>query len=407
MSSEKSGFFKFSHIEDLMPQEEKLEIRNRNTQLTIGIPKEVLETENRISLIPDAVQLIVQNGHRVLIETGAGDSAHFSDNEYSEAGGEIVKRADEVFNADILIKVAPLMPEEIKMIKKRQIVFSMLNLTGQSVQYFKSLIEKKVTAISFEKIKDKTGAFPVIRSMSKLVGNTAILIASEYLSNTQFGKGMILGGFSGIPPTEVVILGAGTVAENASRTALGMGASVKVFDNSIYKLERLQRNLNQRIYTSIIQPKLIGEVLKTSDVLIGAIHSGDGLAPCIVNESMVQNMRSGSVIVDVSIDQGGCVETSQLTDHKNPVFKKYDVTHYCVPNMASRIPHTASLAFSNFFAPTILKIGIGGGLEGFLRTDYGFCQGIYLLNGIVTNKQVGQQFNLPYQDIDLLMAAFG
>lgn len=407
MSSEQSGFLKFSHAENLMPQEEKLEIRTGNTQLVIGIPKEVSDTENRISLTPDSVQLIVQNGHRVLIESGAGNFANYTNNEYSEAGGEIIKQTNEVFQADILLKVAPLILDEIKMLKERQIVFSMLNLTGQSAQYITSLIEKKVTAVSFERIKDKTGAFPVIRSMSKLVGNAAILVASEYLGNTEFGKGIMLGGFPGIPPTEVVILGAGTVAENAAKAALGMGASLKVFDNSIYKLERLQRNLNQRIYTSIIQPKLLGEVLKTADVLIGAIHAGDGLAPCVVNESMVQNMRPGSVIVDVSIDQGGCIATSQLTDHKNPVFKKYDVTHYCVPNMASSVPHSASLALSNYFAPTVLKIGVGGGLEGFLRTDYGFCQGIYLLNGIITNKQVGQQFNLPYQDIDLLMAAIG
>lgn len=407
MSSEQSGFLKFSSAENLLPQEEKLEIRTGKTQMVIGIPKEVSGTENRVSLTPDAVQLIVQHGHRVFIESGAGNFAHFTDNEYSEAGGEILMQADEVFQADILLKVAPLNLDEIKRLKDRQIIFSMLNLTGQSTQYFKALIDKKITAISFERIKDKTGAFPVIRSMSQLVGNAAIIVASEYLGNTDIGKGIMLGGFPGIPPTEVVILGAGMVAENAAKVALGMGATVKIFDNSIYKLERIQRNLNQRIYTSIIQPKLLNEVLKTADVLIGAIHSGDGLAPCVVSESMVQNMRPGSVIVDVSIDQGGCIETSQVTDHKNPVFKKYDVIHYCVPNMASSVPHSASLALSNFFAPTVLKIGVGGGLEGYLRSDYGFCQGIYLLNGIVTNKQVGQQFNLPYQDIDLLMAAFG
>ncbi len=407
MSAEQSGFYKFSHSENLMPQEEKLEIKNGNRTLSIGLPKEISKTEERICLAPEAVKILVANGHRVILEKDAGASARFSNHDYAEAGADIVQTAKEVFTADIILKVAPLILKETAFLKNRQLVLSSLSISNQSQSYFKALINKKVTAIAFESIKDESGAYPVIRSMSEIVGNASILLAADYLSKPEFGKGEMLGGFPGICPTEVVIIGAGTVAENAIRTAHGMGAFVKVFDRSIYKLERIQKNLNQRLYTSVLQPKLLSNALKTADVVIAAMHAPDGRSPILITEEMVQNMKAGSIIIDVSIDQGGCVETSQPTSHHNPVFKKFDVTHYCVPNIASIVPHTATFAFSNFFAPIILKIGEAGGLERYLKQDYGFCKGVYLLNGIITDKQVGHNFNLPFQDLDLLMAAFG
>ena len=407
MSAEQSGFYKFSHSENLMPQEEKLEIQSGCASLTIGLPKEISKTESRICLAPEAVKMLVENGHRVIVEKDAAESARFTNHQYAEAGADIVEHAREVFVADIILKVAPLTIKETAVVKDRQVIFSALHLSNQSKSFFKSLISKKVTAIAFENIKDKSGAYPVTRSMSEIVGNASILLAADYLSNPEYGKGEMLGGFPGIRPTEIVIIGAGTVAENAVRTALGMGAFVKVFDRSIYKLERIQRNLNHRLFTSVLQPKLLESALQTADVVIAAMHSANGRAPFVISEGMVQKMKSGSIIIDVSIDQGGCVETSEITNHLNPVFKKHGVTHYCVPNIASIVPHTASFAFSNFFTPILLKIGEAGGLEKYLMQDYGFCKGIYLLNGIVTNKQVGKNFNLPYQDLDLLMAAFG
>jgi len=405
--AEQNGFIKFSSSEELLPQEEMLEVKNKNSSLTIGIPKESNTLESRVCLVPSAVHLLTQNGHRVLLQSNAGKASQFEDVEYSEAGAEIVQHAEEVFKADIILKVDPLSDKELKMIKSKQVILSSLCINNHKVDYFKKMIEMKSTSVAFEQIQDKSEAFPVLRSMSKIVGNTAIMIAAEYLSSPEYGKAKMLGGFPGIKPTNVVIIGAGTVAENAARTALGMGAIVKIFDNSIYKLERLQNTLNNRIFTSIIQPKFLMKELKSADVVIGAIHSATGMTPCVVTEEMVQKMKPGSIIIDVSIDQGGCFETSRITDHKNPVFKKFGITHYCVPNMASRVPNTASYAFSNFFTPVLLKIGTAGGFESFLKQDKGLRQGVYMLNGTLTNKLVGDLYNLPYKEISLLMAAMG
>ena len=405
--TEQNGFIKFSSSGELLPQEEMLELKSKNSSLTIGIPKESNNLENRVCLVPSAVDLLVQNGHQVLIEREAGKASQFEDVEYSEAGAEIVQNSEEVFKADLILKVAPLSDTELEMLKSRQVVLSSLYISNQKKNYFKKLTAQKAIAVAFENIQDKSEAYPVLRSMSKIVGNTAVMIAADYLSSPEFGKAKMLGGFPGIKPTEVVIIGAGTVAENAARAALGMGAMVKVFDNSIYKLERLQNTLNNRIFTSIIQPKFLMKELKNADVVIGAVHSANAMSQCIVTEDMVQNMKKGSIIIDVSIDQGGCFETSRITDHKNPVYKKFDITHYCVPNVASLVPNTASYAFSNFFTPVLIKIGEAGGFESYLKQDKGFCQGVYMLNGTVTNKLVGDLFDLPYKEIALLMAAMG
>ncbi len=407
MNVENNNVIKFSHAEKYMPQEEMLEKGKQKSSLTIGVPKEKSSQERRIALVPQAVGLLVANGHKILVESEAGKAAHFPDNEFIKAGGKIVYSPEEVYKADIILKVAPCTLDEIDLLKNtKQTIISSLNLTDKKRGYFQKLISKKKTAIAFEQIKDKTNSFPVKRSMSEIAGSTSILIAAEYLSNPKYGKGKILGGFSGVTPTEVVILGAGTVGEFAARAAIGLGALVKVFDNSIYKLRRLQNNLNTRVFTSIIQPMVLLKALKTADVAIGALHTSEGRTPCIVTEDMVRQMKYGSVIIDVSIDQGGCFETSHITNHSNPVFKKYDVTHYCVPNIPSKVPHTASYALSNFFAPIILKIGEQGGVENMLKNDSGVRKGVYLYNGILTNKYISEYFQLPFQDIELLMAAF-
>jgi alanine dehydrogenase len=403
--NEQSGFIKFSSSEELLPQEEMLEIRNKNKTITIGLPKETNDYENRVCLVPGAVELLVQNGHRIIVESDAGLVSRFKDLEYSEAGADVVQHAEEVYKADIILKVNPLSRNELKMVKTRQLIISALCIANQERKYFKELIARKATAIAFEKIQDKSGAFPVLRSMSKIVGNMAILIAADYLCNPEYGKGKMLGGFPGIKPTEIVIIGAGTIAENAARAALGMGAIVKVFDNSIYKLERLQNTLNNKIFTSIIQPRFLVKELKNADIVIGSAYSEQGIVPCIVTEDMVKKMKEGSIIIDVSIDQGGCFETSRATNHKYPVYKVHGVSHYCVPNIAARVPNTASYALSNFFTPALLKVGELGGFETFFKSHKGFCKGVYMLNGTITNKLVGDMFNLPYKEISLLMAA--
>lgn len=405
MDLNQESFLKFSS-EGFLPQEEMLEVKKQQTSLTIGIPKEVYNNENRVALVPEAVNLLVANGHKLIIEDGAGNAAHFENSEYAESGGNIVYSNEEVYKSDIILKVAPMNCSEIPLLKNRQTIISALNIANRSKEYFKELTQKKATALAFEYIKDKTKTYPVTRSISEIAGNTSVLLAAEYLSDSRFSKGIMLGGVSGITPTEVVIIGAGTVAEYAARAAMGLGAYVKVFDNSIYKLRRLQNNLNVRVFTSIIEPKVLLKALKTAHVVISALHSGNGRTPCIITEEMVKQMKQGSVIIDVSIDQGGCVETSEITSHNNPVFVKHGVTHYAVPNISSKVPHTASYALSNCFTPILLNIGNEGGVDNMLKSDYGVRQGVYIFNGIVTNKYISDTYQMPYQDIELLMAAF-
>lgn len=387
----------------LMPQEEMLEVGRKKSKLYIGIPREISFQENRVALVPDAVALLVNNGHHVVVETNAGKMANFQDHDYSEAGAEIVYTAEEVYKATLILKVAPPSQEEIEMMQPNQTLISALQLTVQPEDFLKKLIAKKITAIAFEWIKDDDGIYTVIRSMGEIAGSTSILIAAEYLSNANNGQGSILGGISGISPTEVVVLGAGTVGEFATRAALGLGASVKVFDNSISRLRRLQSDIGTRIFTSVIQPRVLAKHLKSADVVIGAIRSQNGRTPLVVTDEMVSEMKTGSVIIDVSIDQGGCFETSEVTNHSKPVFRKYGVVHYCVPNIASRVSRTASYALSTIFAPILLNIGEEGGVKNVLKNDEGVRNGIYMYNGVLTNRVLGEMFKLPYKDINLLM----
>lgn len=387
------------------PQEEMLEVARKKGKLFIGIPKEIAYQENRVALVPDAVALLVNNGHKIIIEAGAGKAASFEDNDYSEAGAEIVYSPNDVFKADVIFKIAPPTLEEIELMQPKQTLFSALQLTVQPQDFLKKLITKKLNCIAYELIIDDAGIFPVIRAMGEIAGGASILIAAELLSNANNGVGAILGGISGISPTEVVIIGAGTVGEFAARAAIGLGATVKVFDNSTSRLRRLQNQLGSRVFTSVIVPKVLEKHLKTADVAIGALRASKGRTPCIVTDTMVSEMKTGSVIVDVSIDQGGVFETSKVTNHSKPVFRKHGVIHYCVPNIPSRVARTASYAFSNIFSQIILNMGDEGGIDSVIRKDSGLRNGVYIYNGILTNQYLGEAFNLPFKDINLLMAA--
>ncbi|MEA3317188.1 MAG: alanine dehydrogenase [Bacteroidota bacterium] len=403
-NSQKTPRFNFGKS-GLLPQEEMLEIGIRRKKLVIGLPKEDSHLENRVGLTPEAVELLVNNGHEVIIESGAGWSSNYSDNDYSECGGYIIKDRKEILQCDIILKIAPLTINEIELLKGNQIILSALSIKSQSEQYIRMLMQKKVIALAHENLKDKDNNYPVIRSMSEIAGTTSVLIASEYLSNTRNGKGVLLGGITGITPTEVVILGAGNAAEYAAKAALGLGATIKIFDNSITKLKRLQRNLSTPIYTSVFHPQVLKKDLKSADVLIAAIHNNDSYQ-VYITEDMVRDMKNGAVIVDMSIDQGECIETSKITNHKNPVFTKFGVIHYCVPNIASRVARTASIALSNVFTPVLLDIAQAGGLKQQLKEDRGLRNGVYIYNGILTNNKIGNMFGIPSRDIDLLMAAF-
>ena len=390
---------------DLIPQEEKLELKKQAKSLFIGVPKEITFQESRIAIVPDAVQLLVSHGHEVIIESKAGEGANFPDSEFSEAGAKIIYDTKEIYQADIILKVEPPTIEEIEMMKGRQTLISALQITTRSKKFIEKLAQKKINCLAYEFIQDDSGMMPLIRSMSEIAGNTSILIASECLSNANLGKGLMLGGIAGVTPTEVVIIGAGTVGEFAARSAMGLGASVKVFDNSISKLRRLQNDLNTRVFTSIIQPKVLQKALRRADVVIGALRSNDKRTPCVVSEQMVSQMKDGSVIIDVSIDQGGCFETSQLTNHAKPTFNKYGVVHYCVPNIPSRVARTASYSLSNLLTPIILKAGDFGGLDNVIVSDVGLRQGVYISHGMLTNKMVAEWFNLDYKEIDLIIAS--
>lgn len=390
----------------LLPQEERLEIGKKRSELFIGLPRETAFQERRISLAPDAVSVLVNNGHRVLVESKAGEHASFSDNEYSEAGAEIVYETEKVYQADIIIKVHPPTTEEIAMMKTKQTLISALQLKIQTVEYFKALMKKQVSAVAWDYMQDEDGIVPIVRSMSEIAGNTSILVAAEIMSNINNGKGLMLGGISGVSPANVVILGAGTVGEFAARAAMGLGAQVMVFDKSTTKLRRLQNDLHQRIPTSIIQPRVLEKWLMRADVVIGAIRALEGRTPCLVTDEMVQKMKPGSVVVDVSIDQGGCFETSEVTTHENPTFQKYDVIHYGVPNIPSRVARTASFSVSNIFLPTLMEMGDHGGMENLIRSHRGMRSGLYMYHGNLTNRGIGEWFKLPYKDIDLIISAW-
>lgn len=387
----------------LLPQEEMLEIARKKGSLNIGIPRETSFQERRVALVPEAVSLLVANGHQIKVETKAGEKANFSDKDYSEAGAQICYDTKDVFQCDIVFKVSPPVEEEVEMMTSGQTLISALQISVQPKKILEKLMQKKVTAIAWDYIRDTEGHFPVVRAMGEIAGNTAILIASELLNSFADGKGVMMGGIAGVQPTEVVILGAGTVGEYATRSAIGLGSSVKVFDESLSRLRRLQHATGSRIYTSIIQPKVLSKALMRADVVIGAIRAKMGKTPCIVSEDMVANMKQGAVIIDVSIDQGGCFETSEITNHIKPTFEKYGVTHYCVPNIASRVSRTASFALSNIFSPILIEMGEHGSCGALIKKDRGFRSGVYMYKGNLTSEILGKVFDLRYKEIELLL----
>ena len=388
--------------QQLLPQEEKLEVGRKKSELFIGIPKETSFQERRICLTPDAVNSLTYHGHRVMIEAGAGLSSSYSDKEYTEAGAEVTNDTKKVFSCPMILKVEPATTAEIAMMNTQTILISAIQIKTRKKKYFEALSKKKITALAFEYIKDEDGSYPAVKSLSEIAGTASILIAAELMITNEFGKGLLFGNITGVPPTDVVILGAGTVGEFAAKTAIGLGASVKVFDNSITKLRRLQNNLNQRIFTSTIQPKSLLKALRRCDVAIGAMR-GKERCPIIVTETMVEHMKNGAVIIDVSIDTGGCFETSEVTTHEKPTFVKNNVVHYCVPNIPSRYSKTASLSISNIISPYLMKIADDGGIEMALRFDNGLKNGVYMYHGILTNSAIGDWFDLPNNDINLIV----
>ncbi len=386
----------------LIPQEETLEIDRKKRDLFIGIPTENHFQEKRICLTPDAVGAIVTNGHKILIEKGAGNQAGFTDQDYSEAGAQITEDKKKVFGCPLLLKVEPPTAEELKLIQPKTVLVSALQLKTQESQYFEILAKKKITALAFEFMKEADGSYPVVNALSEIAGTASILIASELMVNAPKGNGLLFGNISGVPPVEVVVIGAGTVGQYAIRAALGLGANVKVFDSSITKLRRVQTKIGRPIATSTIQPKNLLKALRRCDVAIGAVR-GKNRAPVIVTNEMVEKMKRGAVIIDVSIDMGGCFETTEMTTHDKPTKTRNGVIHYGVPNIPARYPKTASVSLSNILTPYLLEMAECGGLEESIRFDPGLRNGIYCYRGILTQKTIADWFDMNYSDINLLI----
>jgi alanine dehydrogenase len=373
--------------------------------LLIGIPKEIAFQENRIGLIPDAVGVLVANGHEVMVESGAGAGSRYSDHDYAEAGARIVFEKEEVYKCPILVKTAPPVEADLPYLQMHQIIISPLHLSALKKELVEQLMAKKITALAIENIKDENQNYPILRSMGEIAGSAVMLIAGQYLSNFNQGKGVLLGGISGVPPTKVVIIGADIVGEFATRNALALGASVKVFDNNVSRLQRLQNNLGQRVWTSVLEPKILAKQLKTCEVAVGALRNEIGRAPIVVTEEMVAAMRPGSIIIDVAIDRGGCFETSELTNHEHPIITKHNVIHYGVPNIPSGFARTASQAISNVLMPLLIQVGDQGGLEEIIWQQVHLREGIYLYKGALTDFYISEKFQLKFTDLNLLIAS--
>lgn len=384
--------------QELMPQEEKLEVVKKGKQFSIGIPKETCLNERRTCITPDAVQVLVQNGHEIIVESGAGEGSFFTDLQYSEAGAQITPDAQEAFRQDLVLKINPPTSEEIEYLKPCAYLISALQINLRDKEYFLQLAEKKVNAIAFDFIIDEYKQLSLVRLIGEIAGNISILYAAELLA---LSNGLMLGGITGVRPTEVVVIGAGIVGEFATKAALGLGASVKVFDNSLSKLRRLHMMVDGRVPTSIIDPKELSKSLRRADVVIGAL-SKISLVP-IVTEDMVMQMKKGSVIIDVTIDNGKVIETSELTDMENPFIIKHGVIHCGLPNLTSKMPRTTTKAVSNFFLSYLLNYDEEGGFDNMLVRKNEIKQSLYMYKGRHTKKIICDRFGLNYHDINLLI----
>lgn len=390
----------------LMPKEEHLETAVRFRRISIGIPSDTKDDEKRVALTPEAVNILVESDNEVIVQKGAGLGSNYTDKDYSENGAVITDSPARVYSSDIVIKVAPFTEKETDYLKGSQVVMSYLNVLKLSEETLAKLIRKKVTAIAFEKIRDNNGIMPVIESMSEISGITSILLASDYLSNHHGGKGVMLGGITGVTPTEVIILGANTAGVYAAKAALGLGSQVKIFDSSLQRLRRFESLVGQRLQTSVFHPQVLKKALRSADVLIGAIELEDLRSWYYVTEEMVRTMKKGAVIIDLSIDRGGCIETTECRAMRDPVYEKHGVIHFSAWNLPSRVARTASIALSNIFAPLLQSIADSGGITHILKNDPGARNGVYLYNGILTNETLGQKFGVLSKDLDLLLTAF-
>lgn len=390
-----------------IPQELLKEISKVNNRLLIGIPCERVEGERRVALTPEAVDMLTERGHRVLVETGAGLGINYSDSHYSEAGAEIVTSSTEVFQADIILKVLPPLVAEVMMMKPRAVVFSTIQFNTFSQGAFELMAAKRITAISYELMVDEQERSLVLNAISEIEGTASVMIAADLLSNTQGGKGILLGGIPGVSPTEVVIIGAGNAGTVAARAAMAFGASVKVFDDDINKLRTIQQVLGQGLFTSTFHPNVLHNAFRSADVVIGAKCYINTRRRYIIAEDMVRSMKRGALLIDLRINQGGCFETTCCLSPTEPsVFEQYGVLHYCKQNISNYVARTTSMALSNIFVPLFFTIGDVGSVQAMIKCDSGFKKGVYMYYGKPVNDYVSSHFSLPSNNIDIYLAAF-
>lgn len=385
---------------------ERAEVATSRARLVIGVPRERMHEERRVALAPSGVETLVADGHEVAVESGAGTGAHFPDTAYSDVGARIVEDARTLYqSADVVAKVGPPDGDEIGLLRERQTLVSALHLGSTGPAFLKALVEKGVTGIGFEFIRDDDGTLPIVRMMHEIMGSMAVQIAARYLESGEGGRGVMLGGISGVPPTTVVILGAGVVGEWAARTALGYGAHVLVLDRDLGALRSLEHHLDRRITTAMATPQYLRRAVAQADVLIGAAMAEGARSPMMVTEEMIAGMRPGAVVVDAVIDQGGCVETSRPTTLSEPTFRKHDVVHYCVPNIPSNAARTATVALSNVLVPYLLTLGEAPSVNDALWRSAGLRTGTYVYRRHVTKKSLATLFGMPHRDIELLVAS--
>ena len=369
--------------------------------MRIGIPTETHFQEKRVGLIPSAVDILVKSGHKVFIQSGAGIESHFTDENFRDVGADIVYSAEEVYHrSELIAKIAPLTETEADLLQEDQILFSFLHLEIGKKKIIEKLLSKRITAIGYELIKDED-EYPVQQAMSEIAGQISIQVAERFLaSDNEESRGILLGGLTGVAPAAVVIVGAGVVGYNAARAALGRGAQVIILDTDHKKLRKVRNDFGSSCTTVMANPYTVARGAKFADVLIGAIQVKAGKSPHVITEEMIKSMKTGAIVLDVAIDQGGCVETSRPTSLSHPVYNEYGVLHYCVPNMPALVSRTASYALTNAAIDYITKIA-DQGLVKTLLGDSGLANGVCTHNGFCSNSTIADSFNIEFRRLHL------
>jgi alanine dehydrogenase len=369
--------------------------------MRIGIPRETRLEEKRIALSPAGVDELVKSGHTVFVETNAGNGCHFTDEDYRKVGANVVYSPEEVYQrAELITKVAPLSDAETDLLQEEQTVFAFHHLEISRKKVIDCLLTKKITSISFELI-EKDGNLTVLQTMSEIAGQIAVEMGERYLqSGLNVSRGILMGGITGVAPSAVVILGAGVVGRNAAQTALGRGAHVIIMDKDVNRLKNVDFLLNKRVTTVVANPYTVARGAKFADVLIGAVQIKGEKSPHVVTEDVVKAMKKGSVIIDVSIDQGGCIATSHPTTISDPVFIQHNVIHCCIPNLPAIVPRTASFGLTNASIDYLINIA-DNGLDHVLTNDTGLAKGVCTYNGLCSNEHIAEIFNVEYRGLHI------